>query len=99
MQINEMHQLNDNQPVHSSKAMVDKIRGSDGPHSVNVTSQWLLILTPPHRSQYIIVLLIHDMSLHDRALRPAKKWQPVLKKDIIHTCKNLIDIYPLVPEK
>ena len=47
MQINEIHQLNDNQPVHSSKAMVDKIRGSGGPHSVNVTSQWLLILTSP----------------------------------------------------
>ena len=29
MQINEIQQLNDNQPVHSSKEMVDKIRGSE----------------------------------------------------------------------
>ena len=91
MQINEIHQLNDNQPVHSSKAMVDKIRGSGGPHSVNVTSQWLLILTLPHSSQYIIVLLlIHDLSLYDRALRPATKWQPVLKKTLYISAKILL---------
>ena len=80
VKINEIHKLNDNQPEHSSRAMVDKIRGSGGPHYVNVTSQWLLILTPPHSSQYIIVLLIHDLSLYDQALRAATKWQPVLKK-------------------
>ena len=91
MQINEIHQLNDNQPVHSSKTMVDKIRGSGGPHSVNVTSQWLLILTPPHSSQYIIVLLlIHDLSLYDQALRAATKWQPLLKKTFNISTKILL---------
>ena len=88
MQINEIQQLNDNQPLHSSKAMVDTIRGSCGPHSVIVTSLWLLILTPPHSSQYIIVLLlIHDLSLYDRPLRAATKWQPVL---IRHSSKILL---------
>ena len=38
MQINEMHQLNDNQQTHSSKVILDKIRGSGGHHSLNVTS-------------------------------------------------------------
>ena len=91
MQINEIHQLNDNQPVHSSKAMADKIRGSGGPHSVNVTSQWLLILTPPHSAQYIIVLLlIHDLTLYDQALRAATKWQPVLKKPFNISTKILL---------
>ena len=91
MQINEIHQLNDNQPVHSSKAMVDKIRGSGGPHSVNVTSQWLLILTLSHSSQYIIVLLLtHDLSLYDQALRAATKWQPVLKKTFNISVKILL---------
>ena len=91
MQINEIQQLNDNQPVHSSKEMVDKIRGSGGPHCVNVTSQWLLILTPPHSSQYIIVLLlIHDLSLYDQALRAATKCQPVLKKTFNISAKNLL---------
>ena len=91
MQINEIHQLNDNQPVHSSKAMVDKIRGSGGPHSVNVTSHWLLILASPHNSQYIIVLLlIHDLSLYDQALRAATKWQPALKKTFNISAKILL---------
>ena len=91
MQINKIHQLNDNQPVHSSKAMVDKIRGSGGPHSVNVTSEWLLILTGPHSSQYIIVVpLIHDLSLYDQALRAATKWQPVLQKTLYIPAKILI---------
>ena len=95
-QINKIHQLNDNQPVHSSKAMVDKIRGSGGPHSVNVTSEWLLILTGSHSSQYIIVLpLIHDLSLYDQALMAATSTE----KDIIYIRKNLNNIYPPVPEK
>ena len=71
--------------------MVDKIRGSGGPHSVNVTSQWLLILTPPHSSHCIIVLLlIHDLSLYDQSLRAATKWQPVLKKTFNISAKILL---------
>ena len=99
MQINEIHQLNDNQPVHSSKAVVDKIRGSGGPHSVNVTSQWLLILTPTHSPQCIIVLLlICDLSLYDQALRPATKWQQVLKKTFNISAKILL-IFTLQSQK
>ena len=68
-----------------------KIRGSGGPGSVNVTSQWLLILTPHHSSQYIIVLLlIHDLSLHDWALRAATKLHPVLKKSLYISPKILL---------
>ena len=100
MEINEIHQLNDNQPVHSLKAMVDKIRGSGGSHSVNVTSQWLLILTPPHSSQYIIVLpLIYDLSLYDPGIEACNKMATSTEKNIIHIYKNLINIYPPVPEK
>ena len=89
MKINEIHQLHDNQPVHSSKAMVDKMRGSGGRHSVNVASQWLLITTPPHSSQYVFVpLLIYDLSLYDWALRAATKWQPVLKRHYTYLQKS-----------
>ena len=95
----KIHQLYDNQSVLSSKATVDKIRGSGGPHSVNVTSQWLLILTPHHSSQYIIVLLlIHDLSLYDRALRAATKWQPVLKNTLYISAKILL-IFTLQSQK
>ena len=42
-----------------------------------------LYVTPSHSSQYtIVLLLVHDLSLYDQALRPATKWQPVLKNTL-----------------
>ena len=54
MQINEIHKLDDYLLVHSSKAKLDKIRGSGRPYPLHLTSLWLLYLTSPHSSQYNI---------------------------------------------
>ena len=84
MQINEIHQLDDNQPVHPSKAKLDKIRGSGGPYSLHATSQCLLFPTS-HQSS-----LIYDWSLHDQPLRSDTKWQPVLKNTLYMLAKILL---------
>ena len=40
IQINKMHHLNDNHQTHSSKAIIDDIKGKGGAHLPIVTSQW-----------------------------------------------------------
>ena len=44
IQINAIDHLN-NPQTHSSKAILDDIKGNCGAHSLNVTSQWLLYVT------------------------------------------------------
>ena len=49
MQINEIHDKHTNQ-----RQILDNTRWIGGPHSLNVTSQWLVYAITSHSSQYII---------------------------------------------
>ena len=69
MQINEKYHRNDSQQTRSSMAILDIFREIGGPHSPNVTSQWLLCVATSYSSQYTIVpLLIYDLSLDYKTL-------------------------------